>query len=220
MSLVPGVPEPVSMYPPATSRTLDEWLVEQPAPPGVDARSRLRQIAWNRAVDLAAASACVSGGITCILFGGYWSVFASIPAPVIVFTILGAALIVLGLLVIHRLRTRLPNERMRRVVRGPSGARSGIVMASVLWGVLAAIAITSFLSNPSASERSAVVLVGFLLFFALLLVTSFVIPAIVLGRANESLRRIVARVPAYRALLEEDRVMWHPTPGVEMYGPL
>lgn len=220
MTLIPGIPEPVSIYPPATSRTLDEWLQEESASPPPSGRSRLSQIAWNRAADIAAASASVAGGITLILFGAYWSVFASIPAPILVFTILGAVFVAVGLLVIRRARTRLPSDRILRVVRGPSSAGSGVVTAATIWGVLAAITIPSWLASPTAIEGADVMFVGFLLFFALLLVTCFVVPAVVLGRANESLRRIAATAPAYREQLEQDRLTWRPTAGAQMYGPL
>ena len=219
MSDFSGVPNPVSLYPPATSRSLESWLGQPSADAPVEAPSRLREIADNRAVDISLAAVALAGGIVVVLFGAYWSIMGLVVPPVIIFSIIGAALILLGRFALRLARSRLPKDERARIVRSSGTARGGITAAAMIWVVTVVMTSPAW---PAASARDGgwALLMGFYLFLALLLVTCFVVPSIVLGRARESLRRVAEQDGAYRALLEHDRLTWHPRYGDQMYGPL
>ena len=56
--------------------------------------------------------------------------------------------------------------------------------------------------------------------FALLLVSGFVVPAAILGRGRETLRRQALRDPRLAAALEAERLTWIAGTAVPMFGPL
>lgn len=148
------------------------------------------------------------------------SAAAAGPAPLIIFGVVAALLIVIGLLTIRRARSRLPNERRARVIRGAGTARGGWFAAGGLWVVLALIMLPTLPALAESQDGRFIGMIGILVCLALLLVSCFAVPATVLGRARESLRRVAATDAAYRALLEQDRVTWRPQLGDQMYGPL
>ncbi|RLQ85862.1 hypothetical protein D9V28_03120 [Mycetocola zhadangensis] len=198
---------------------MDSWLASSSTSTPVGMPSRLQQIADARAADISVGAVAVSGGIVTMLLGAYWSVAGLVVLPVIILGIVGAGLVALGNVLLRRARSRLPNEQRLRSTRGPRTARGGVVTAASLWGVMAVVTGGAWFEAPPR-DGLIVVAIGFYLFFALLLVVGFVVPATILGRARESLRRAAAEDAAYRALLEHDRLTWSPRYGDQMFGPL
>ncbi|MFJ2900697.1 hypothetical protein ACIO87_38325 [Streptomyces sp. NPDC087218] len=70
--------------------------------------------------------------------------------------------------------------------------------------------------DPSHLLTPAVVLV----FVIGLMVAAIVVPATIMGRARESLRRKAMNDPRFRDLLEQDLLTWHDPVGNASYGPL
>lgn len=204
--------EPVSPYPPATSRTLDGWLsVELAALHPADASTRLREIADGQAARAGAWAAGVAVGASTLLMSALLWVFThgNVLAP----ALCGALLAIVCAVFLRRSGHRLPRRSVS--VRGPGSLRSGIIAALVLYacvtvpGIL--IALTTGGGLPLLLAN-----IGLLL----LLISAFVVPAAVLGRGRDSLRRRARTDQELRAALEEDRMRWVPTPGVPLYGPL
>lgn len=221
MAQFSGGPEAVSQFPDPTSRSLDAWLADKSA--ATDAQTistRLHGLAFARAADIAVGATALAVGITTFPIGAFWSAVAASFAPVIIASIVGALLIVLGMLLIRRARSKLPDERRARIIRGAGRARGGWILAGGIWLVLAAIVLSALPSLSDREDGIVIGLIGIVVCMALLLVSVFVVPATVLGRARESLRRVASTDAKYRALLEQDRLTWRPQFGDQMYGPL
>ncbi|KDA06181.1 hypothetical protein DC31_12830 [Microbacterium sp. CH12i] len=221
MNQVPGGPVPVSQFPVATSRSLDSWLSDQNV--NADPReisTRLQWVAFARAADISVGAAMLSLGITAIAIGFFWGAAAGSIVPMIVFGIVAVLLVLLGLLLIHRARSRWPNERRSRVIRGAGTARGGWFAAGGIWLVFAVILLSTLPSLASREEGIVIGLVGIVVCMAFLLVSGLAIPATVLARARQSLRRVASTDLKYRTMLEQDRLTWHPQFGDQMYGPL
>lgn len=221
MTQLPGRPEPVSQFPAPMSRSLDSWLAENPAVTDPQTIStRLQGLAFARAADIAVGAAALATGITAFPIGAFWGAVAVSFAPMIIASIAGVLLIVLGVLLIRRARSKLPDERRARVIRGAGNARGGWFAAGGIWLVFAVIVLSTLPSLTHRTDGIISGLIGIVVCMALLLVSVFVVPATVLGRARESLRRVASTDLKYRALLEQDRLTWRPQFGDQMYGPL
>lgn len=208
--------EPVSAYPPASSRDLDGWLAEDLAllhPQ--DTPTRLRAIADTRAVRIAAWATGVSVGISAVIVG---SLFFAITGRVSGLAALsggGLLLAVVCALFLARARTRIPGTGRLRSVRGPGDLRSGLIAALLLYLATSAIMLVPALTT----ERYTLLIVANIAVL-LLLVSVFVVPAAVLGRNREAFRHRARTDAALRARLEEDRLSWKPDHATLMYGPL
>ncbi|HCS60584.1 MAG TPA: hypothetical protein DIW46_04175 [Microbacterium sp.] len=177
-------------------------------------------MAFARAADISVGAAVVAVGITAAIAGLFWGAAAVTFLPLVIFVVVGALLGLLGLLLIRRARTRFPKETRTRTIRGAGDARNGWFAAGGIWLVFAVIILSTLPSLADRGDGIAIGLIGIIVCMALLLISAFVVPATVLGRARESLRRVAATDAHYRALLEQDRLTWHPRYGDQMYGPL
>ncbi|SJN47495.1 hypothetical protein FM104_16195 [Microbacterium esteraromaticum] len=201
------------------SRTLEAWLspdYERAAP---DSPTRLRQIADDRAVDVALAACLIALAPVAVLAGAVWGLMAGTALPFALLTVSGIALGGIGILCLRRARRRLPRERSR-IVRGTGSAREGVIVFLVLFG---ASLIPLVLGGEALVERvpgGLLSLIGLGTVYALLLAAVFIVPGAVLARARDSFRTAAEKNPQYRALLEQDRLTWHPRHGDMMYGPL
>lgn len=215
-------PRPVSVYPPATSRSLDDWLAPASSLTPADGRTRLREIAHARAADITLAACTIGGGIIALMGGVIWGLLAWTVVPVIAGGVIGSGLSVGGAVLLKRARSRRPDNRYRRMGAWgtPDTPVGGIILAGVIYGAVAIPVLLSWPELVASGAERVIGMLGFLLVFALLLVVAMVIPGIILGRARTSLRRVAATDPVYRAMLEQERSSWVPQHGDQMFGPL
>lgn len=207
--------EPVSPYPPATSRDLDGWLSEDLAalhPP--EAPTRLRALADTQAARAGAWAVGISVGVSAAMVG---LILLLVTGRISSAPLIGGGVLLAGLcaLFLARARRRLPDTGRLRSVRGPARLRAGISAALVIYLPVTALMVVAMISTGRFFGLI-VVNVAILLF----LVSAFVVPAGVLGRGRESFRRRAMTDAALRARLEEDRLSWKPDHATPMYGPL
>jgi hypothetical protein len=84
------------------------------------------------------------------------------------------------------------------------------------------VVLFAFTAKPSTWQDPSLLLVPamVLVFVTGLLVAAIIVPATIIGRSRESLRRKVADDPRFRALLEQDLATWRDPFGNAGYGPL
>lgn len=208
--------EPASAYPPASSRTLAEWL--DPAFAvlhGAESRSRLREIADARAMRrgmwasfLALGSSSVIIGVVLLAVGAPSS--ASMPAMIV-----GGIIAVASGLFLARVKGWVPKPGTSYATRGAGSLGGGLIAAASIFGAINVFLIPAIIS--SGDPVPLLVLDGGL---ALVLVSVFVIPAVIIGRGRHTLRSEAARDRRLAAALEHDRVSWTPQAAVPMFGPL
>lgn len=208
--------EPVSAYPPASSRTLAEWM--DPALAvlhGAESRSRLREIADARAMRrgmwasfLALGSSSVVIGLVLLAVGVSSS--ASMP------TMIGGGVIAVAAgLFLAGVRGWVPKPGTSYATRGAGSLGGGLIAAASIFGAINVFLIPAIIS--SVDPMPLLVLDGGL---ALMLISVFVIPAAIIGRGRHTLRREAERDQRLAAALERDRVSWAPQIAVPMFGPL
>ncbi|MFJ4207006.1 hypothetical protein ACIPY2_00885 [Paenarthrobacter sp. NPDC089675] len=202
-------------------RPLDYWLSpELSAITPANARSRLREIADARGAYMGAWAAGIGVGAALVLLGvvlaARLGTFVLLPA----LGLPGAALAVLCGFSFVRVRDRLPQTSRALVNRGPGSLRGALSFAGFI--VLAFLGVFAFTAKPSTWQDSAALLtLGLVLaFLVCLLLVGIIIPATIMGRSRESLRRKAATDPRFRALLEQDLATWRDPYGNAGYGPL
>lgn len=208
--------EPVSAYPPASSRTLAEWM--DPALAvlhGAESRSRLREIADARAMRrgmwasfLALGSSSVIIGLVLLAVGVSSS--ASMPTMIV-----GGIIAVAAGLFLAGVRSWVPKPGTSYATRGAGSLGGGLIAAASIFGAINVFLIPAIIS--SVDPMPLLVLDGGL---ALMLISVFVIPAAIIGRGRHTLRREAERDQRLAAALERDRVSWAPQIAVPMFGPL
>ncbi|MFB7918870.1 hypothetical protein [Streptomyces sp. NPDC056061] len=185
-----------------------------------NAPSRLREIAGARGAYMGAWAAGIGVGAELILLGVFLGLWLDALAPVLALGIPGAALVVLCRVFYARVRDRLPSTSRPMSRRGPGGPRPALsFLGFILFVFIAVFALTAEPGTWQDSSRLftlAVVLV----FVIGLIVAAIVVPATIMGRARESLRRKAEGDARFRALLEEDLATWHDPVGSATYGPL
>lgn len=208
--------EPVSAYPPASSRTLAEWM--DPALAvlhGAESRSRLREIADARAMRrgmwasfLALGSSSVIIGLVLLAVGVSSS--ASMPTMIV-----GGVIAVAAGLFLAGVRGWVPKPGTSYATRGAGSLGGGLIAAASIFGAINVFLIPAIIF--SVDPMPLLVLDGGL---ALMLISVFVIPAAIIGRGRHTLRREAERDQRLAAALERDRVSWAPQIAVPMFGPL
>lgn len=208
--------EPVSAYPPASSRTLAEWM--DPALAvlhGAESRSRLREIADARAMRrgmwasfLALGSSSVVIGLVLLAVGVSSS--ASMPTMIV-----GGIIAVAAGLFLAGVRGWVPKPGTSYATRGAGSLGGGLIAAASIFGAINVFLIPAIIF--SVDPMPLLVLDGGL---ALMLISVFVIPAAIIGRGRHTLRREAERDQRLAAALERDRVSWTPQIAVPMFGPL
>lgn len=208
--------EPVSAYPPASSRTLAEWM--DPALAvlhGAESRSRLREIADARAMRrgmwasfLALGSSSVVIGLVLLAVGVSSS--ASMPTMIV-----GGIIAVAAGLFLAGVRGWVPKPGTSYATRGAGSLGGGLIAAASIFGAINVFLIPAIIF--SVDPMPLLVLDGGL---ALMLISVFVIPAAIIGRGRHTLRREAERDQRLAAALERDRVSWAPQIAVPMFGPL
>lgn len=207
--------EPVSQYPPASSRTLAQWLdPELSARHGSDARTRMREIADGRAMRRAMWAAFLALGASAVVLGAAFLVFGWWTAAVATASA-GGVVAAASALFLRRERRRIPRPGESYTTRGAGTLRGGIVAAS---GMFAAVNVFFIPAMLAGSDLTPILLIDAGL--ALLLVSGFVVPAAVIGDGRAALRRDANRDPHVAAALEHERTVWVPRAGVDMFGPL
>ncbi|MGN7862122.1 hypothetical protein ACTJI8_16175 [Microbacterium sp. 22303] len=208
--------EPVSAYPPASSRTLAQWLDpelgKQYAP---EFSTRLREIADARAAAAGMWAALLSVGISAVLFAGVMVAVTGRTLSNMPWMIVGLVLAAVGGWFLQRVRRWVPKPGTSLSVRGPGSLRSGLWAAG---GILCVF--TVFLAIGALTSGRALVPVLVELGMVLLLVSVFVVPPSIVGRSRQILRRQTQRNPRLAATLERERLSWAPTRRTEMFGPL
>lgn len=205
--------EPVSPYPPAVSRSLDEWLSERLSrgtPP--EFATRLRVIAAQQAARVAACAAFAGLGISLALAGIVLAAYGAPLAGPVVMIAAGAALAVGCLLPVRRFQARIPREGATTTTRGPGSARGGMFAAGAVLVLFTALSSPAWLRDPNLLWVNAGM--------AALLISALVVPAAVLGRGRESLRRRAQSRGPLRDALEQERLGFVPSPGTQAFGPL
>ncbi|MGK3950627.1 hypothetical protein [Microbacterium sp. K2] len=216
--------EPVSAYPPASSRTLAEWM--DPALAvlhGAESRSRLREIADARAMRrgmwasfLALGSSSVIIGLVLLAVGVSSS--ASMPTMIV-----GGIIAVAAGLFLAGVRGWVPKPGTSYATRGAGSLGGGLIAAASIFGAINVFLIPAIIS--SVDPMPLLVLDGGLALmlisvFVIPLISVFVIPAAIIGRGRHTLRREAERDQRLAAALERDRVSWGPQIAVPMFGPL
>ncbi|KJL33086.1 hypothetical protein [Microbacterium azadirachtae] len=208
--------EPVSAYPPASSRTLEQWL--DPglgAPHGPELRTRLREIADARAALAAMWAAFLSLGISAVLFGGVLFAVTGRAASTVPWMAVGAVFAVVSALFLNRVRRWVPRPGTSLSVRGPGNLRSGLWAAG---GILFLLNVLMVIGSLTTGRVLVMVLVD--LGMVLLLVSALVVPSAILGRSRPILRRQAHEDPRLAATLERERLSWTPDGRTPMFGPL
>lgn len=198
---------------------LDYWLSSELArlsPP--EARSRLRELADAQGALTAAWSAGAGAGAVFILTAIFITVMDGGVVPLIALGILGAGLLVAGLLGRQRVRSRLPRTKRTLITRGPGSGRGGISML-VFFGVVLG-AVFGYGAITSGSRATSTAMIGAYILFMLFLAACVVVPSTIMGRSRESFRRKAQSDPRFRELLEEDLLTWRDPLGKASYGPL
>ncbi|MDQ0709586.1 type IV secretory pathway TrbD component [Arthrobacter woluwensis] len=206
---------------PQPSHPLDHWLdpeLARVSPP--NAPSRLRQLADAQGTLSAAWSSAIGMGPVLILAGAFITAMTGAVAAVLVPGLLGAVLLVLGLVFWKRVRSALPDTSRTLISRGPGSARGGLIMAGFLAAVLGAVLAAIIPGAAPRGPTTVTGLVGAYVLFVLLLVACIVVPSTVQGRARESFRKRATADPELRSLLEQDLATWRDPVGNASYGPL
>ncbi|MGW2183395.1 hypothetical protein ACWCXX_36230 [Streptomyces sp. NPDC001732] len=202
-------------------RPLEYWLspdLSRVSPE--DTRSRLREIAGARGAYTGAWAAGIGVGAELILLGVFLGLQLDTPAPALGFGIPGFALVVLCSVFYVRIRDRVPRTGRSVSHRGPGGLRQALSFVGfILFAFAAVLAFTAkpdTWQDPSHLLTPAVVLV----FVIGLMAAAIVVPATIMGRTRESLRRKAMNDPRFRDLLEQDLLTWRDPVGNAPYGPL
>ncbi|MFB7844653.1 hypothetical protein [Microbacterium sp. NPDC056052] len=208
--------EPVSAYPPPSSRTLEQWLdpglgtTHQP-----ELRTRLREIADARAALAAMWAAFLSLGVSAILFAGVLLAVTGRAASTVPWIAVGVVLAAVSALFLSRVRRWVPRPRTSLSVRGPGNLRGGLWAAG---GIL--FLLNVFLVIGALTTGRVLVMVLVDLGMVLLLTSAFVVPSAILGRSRLTLRRQTQKDPRLAATLERERLSWRPDGRTAMFGPL
>ncbi|WP_341945100.1 hypothetical protein [Microbacterium sp. LWH11-1.2] len=208
--------EPVPTHPPASSRTLSEWLDPELAERyGVESRTRLREIAAARAMRRGMWGAFVSLGASSTIVGIGILTLGVAPSASVPWVIAGVLVVVAAALFLRRERDWIPRPGKSYTTRGAGDLRGGAIAALSIFLVFNVFLVPAMMSG--ADPMPLLVLDGA---FALLLVSGFVVPAAILGRGRETLRRQAFRDPRLAAALEAERLTWIAGTAVPMFGPL
>lgn len=208
--------EPVSAYPPATSRTLAEWLdADLAAMHGSEWRSRLREIADARAMRRGMWASFLALGSSSVVLGALLLAVGAPPSAYVPTMIVGGVIAVASGLFLARVRGWLPRPGTSYTTRGAGSLGGGLIAAASLFG-----AINVFLIPGIVASVDPVPLLVLDAGLALVLVSGFVVPAAIIGRGRYTLRREAARDQRLAAALESDRLTWAPQVAVPMFGPL
>lgn len=215
-------PRPYMVQPAAFVRPLDYWLASDAAtmmPAQIS--SKLGDIAWNFGQLRGMCGAFAGMGLS--LLGGGLLVLAHRPglgALWISFVAAGAALVVLGALVLRAKSPRIAQQKQFPLSRAAPSLRSGVGMALFLFAITGgALALALF---PWVSEGPAGVLAyaGILVMYLLFLASIFVIPGYFSEHAGRDLRRRIVEKPAFRTELESMSLSWRDEHGTRSFGPL
>ncbi|MBT2585905.1 hypothetical protein [Arthrobacter sp. ISL-95] len=203
------------------ARPLDYWLSpELSAITPANARSRLREIASARGSYMGAWAAGIGIGAALILLGALLALrlgtFLTVPS----LSLPGAVIAGLCGFFYVRVRDRLPKSSRALVNRGPGSLRGALSFMGFI--VIVFIGLFALTAKPSTWQDPAqlLTLATVLVFIICLLVAAIIVPATILGRSRESLRRKAADDPHFRALLEQDLATWRDPYGEAGYGPL
>ncbi|MCP2047581.1 hypothetical protein [Paenarthrobacter histidinolovorans] len=204
-----------------SDRSLDHWLSpELSAISPANARSRLREIAGARSAYMGAWAAGIGIGGILVLLGVVLAVRLGTFATIAALSLPGAAVAVFCGVFYVRVRDRLPRTSRALVNRGPGSMRGAFSFVGFILVVF--IALLAFTAKPSTWQDpgALLTLATILVFMVALLVVGIIVPATIMGRSRESLRRKAANDPRFRALLEQDLATWRDPIGDAGYGPL
>lgn len=208
--------EPVSAFPPATSRTLAEWMdADLAALHGAESRSRLREVADARAMRRGMWASFLALGSSSVVLGLVLLVVGVPPSAYVPTMIAGGFVAVISGSFLARVRGWVPKPGTSYTTRGAGSLGGGLLAAASIFGAINVFLIPGIVS--SADPGPLLVLDAGV---ALVLVSGFVVPAAIIGRGRQALRREAARDQRLAAALESDRVTWTPQVAVPMFGPL
>nr|WP_201470204.1 hypothetical protein [Microbacterium hydrocarbonoxydans] len=208
--------EPVSAYPPASSRTLAQWLApELTAEHGAESRTRLREIAEARAMRRGMWSSLLALGASSVALGLVLLIVGVTPGGWVPCLVAGALVAVVCAAFLRRERGWIPAPGTALATRGVGTLGGGLIAASSLF-----LASNILLMPAIMSSFDPVPLVVWDVGLALVLVSVFVIPGAIIGRGREALRRSVLTDPRLAAELERERETWVAQISVPMFGPL
>ncbi|MFF2652141.1 hypothetical protein [Streptomyces sp. NPDC058045] len=119
-----------------------------------------------------------------------------------------------------RVPDRLPKTGRPVSRRGPGGPRQALSFLGFI--LFAFLAVSALGAKPDTwhDPSRLLPLAAVLVYMTGLLVAAIVVPATIMGRARESLRRKARSDARFRALLEEDLATWRAPAGLASYGPL
>lgn len=208
---------------PANPRQLPlSYWISKEAPSSAQALtpSALREMAWNFGQFRGLAAACIGVGAAC-LGGAGLTLFAS-PAAVGVLLgllIAGAALLTTGVLVLRRVKRRVPSVRPVMASRAPGTLSSGIGLTVFLSLILGAVLLPAALLLAEGPGGMAAVVALYVLF--LVATTSiFALPAHFMEHARRDFRAAILADPELRSALETMSLVWTDPVGYREFGPL
>lgn len=208
--------EPASLHPPASSRTLAEWLdLELARMHGDQSRTRLREIADARAARRGMWAAFLALGASSAVLGTVMLAIGAGPRDTLPWVIGGLVVIAVAGAFLQRERRRIPRVGETYSTRGAGSFVGGLLAALGLFA-----AVNVFFIPAMLSSADPVPLLVIDLGLACLLTSGFVVPAAILGRGRVALRRQAQRDPRLAAALEHERTTWVPRAAVPMFGPL
>ncbi|MFF2654232.1 hypothetical protein [Streptomyces sp. NPDC058045] len=202
-------------------RPLEYWLspdLARLSPP--EARSRLRELADTQGTLTAAWGAGIGAGAVLMLTGVFITVMGGGVGPLAALGIIGAGLLVFGILGCRRVRSKLPSTRRTLITRGPGSARGGISMVAFFAIVFGALFGYGAFNSGARGGSTAAALIGAYVLIVLFLVACILVPSTIMGRSRETFRRKAENDPRFRALLEQDLLTWRDPVGNATYGPL
>ncbi|WP_136017940.1 hypothetical protein [Arthrobacter silvisoli] len=180
----------------------------------------MREIAGARGAYMGAWAGGIGIGTILVLFGVLLAVRLGTFVPVPALGIPGVAIAVLCGLFYVRVRDRLPRASRALINRGPGNLWGALSFVGFILVVF--VGLFAFMAGPSTWQDPTLLLTlaAVLAFIISLLVAAVIVPATIMGRARESLRRKAANDPQFRALLEQDLATWRDPYGNAGYGPL
>lgn len=200
---------------------LSYWISEEiPLSAQAPTPSALHEMAWNFGQFRGLAAACLGVGAACL--GGAGLTLLASPAAVGVLLglfVAGAALLTTGMLLLRRVKRRVPSVRPVMASRAPGTLRSGIgltVFLSLILGVLLLPVALGLLDGPGGMAA----VVALYVLFLVATTSVFALPAYFMEHARRDFRAAVLADPALRSALEAMSLVWTDPVGYREFGPL
>jgi hypothetical protein len=177
-------------------------------------------MAWNFGQFRGLAAACLGAGSACA--GGAGLIMLAIPDAVgvlLALLVAGAALLASGVLVLRRMKHRVPSVRPVMASRAPGKLSSGIALTIFLSAALGVLMLPAALGLAAGTGGIPAAVAMYVLF--LVATTSvFTLPAYFMQHARRDFRAAILADLQLRSALESMALEWTDPVGYREFGPL